>query len=90
MPVCPDLLGELAAQSMPHIAQAFVVFGELAGGALERRLYIARKHVKGAAAAECFSLEELYVASFSSRMTVYKGMFVAPQLEENCRMPLDN
>ncbi len=31
--------------------------------------------------AEGFTLEELYVSSFSSRTIVYKGMFVAPQFE---------
>ena len=81
VPVNPDLLGELAEGSMPRIAQAFASFGELSGDALERRLYVARRCVENAAEAAGFSLEELYVASFSARTIVYKGMFVAPQFE---------
>jgi glutamate synthase domain-containing protein 2/glutamate synthase domain-containing protein 1/glutamate synthase domain-containing protein 3 len=81
VPVEPDLLGDLARESMPHIAQAFVSFGDLSGDALERRLYIARKRVENAAAATGMALGDLYVASLSSRTLVYKGMFVAPQFE---------
>ncbi len=81
VPVNPELLGELAERSMPHICQAFVSFGDLSGDALERRLYITRKCVEAASAAEGFTMEELYVSSFSSRTLVYKGMFVAPQFE---------
>jgi glutamate synthase domain-containing protein 2/glutamate synthase domain-containing protein 1/glutamate synthase domain-containing protein 3 len=81
VPVNPELLGELAAGSMPHIAQAFVSFADLSGDALERRLYLARKRIESAASADGFSMEELYVNSCSCRTLVYKGMFVAPQLE---------
>ncbi len=81
VPVNPESLGELALASMPHIAQAFLSFGELSGEALERRLYVTRKVIESMAAAEGLSMEELYVNSLSSRTVVYKGMFVAPQFE---------
>jgi glutamate synthase (NADPH) large chain len=81
VPVNPELLGELAADSMPHVSQAFTSFPGLVDAALERRLYMARKRVESAALADGFSMEELYVNSFSCRTIVYKGMFVAPQLE---------
>jgi glutamate synthase (NADPH/NADH) large chain len=81
VPVDPELLGDLALDSMPHISQLFSVFGDLAGDDLERKLYITRKVMESTAMGQGFSLEELYVSSFSSRTIVYKGLFVAPQLE---------
>ena len=81
VPANPELLGELALASMPHISQAFAAFGELSGEALERKLYVTRKVIESMAAAESFTMEELYVNSFSGRTIVYKGMFVAPQFE---------
>jgi glutamate synthase domain-containing protein 2/glutamate synthase domain-containing protein 1/glutamate synthase domain-containing protein 3 len=79
VPANPELLGEMALVSMPHITQAFVSFPELSGEALERKLYVTRKVIESMAAADGFSMEELYLNSFSSRTIVYKGMFVAPQ-----------
>ncbi len=81
VPVRPECLGELALDSMPHVAQAFVSFGGPTGAALERELYIARKSIQREAAAAGFPLDELYPVSLSSSTIVYKGMFVAPQLE---------
>jgi glutamate synthase domain-containing protein 2/glutamate synthase domain-containing protein 1/glutamate synthase domain-containing protein 3 len=81
VPVNPELLGELAEQSMPWIGQVFISFGALGREALERKLYVTRKVIEAAASTDGFSLEELYVSSLSSRTIVYKGMFVAPQFE---------
>jgi glutamate synthase (NADPH) large chain len=81
VPTDPTCLGELALGSMPHPAQVFLAFPGLAGDALERRLYVTRKVAERAAAAAGFALEELYLCSLSSRTIVYKGMFVAFQLE---------
>jgi glutamate synthase (NADPH) large chain len=81
VPVNPELLGELAESSMPHISQAFATFGVLTGDGLERKLYVARKCMERTAFAAGLSIEEFYVNSFSSRTIVYKGMFVAPQFE---------
>jgi len=79
-PVHPDCLGELARDCMPSINQVFLTSSAgLIADALERKLYIVRKCIERLAAAEAFSLEDLYCASFSSRTIVYKGMFVAPQ-----------
>jgi glutamate synthase domain-containing protein 2/glutamate synthase domain-containing protein 1/glutamate synthase domain-containing protein 3 len=82
VPVRPSCLGELAAGSMPHVSQVFVTYPGLSGEKLELELYIARKSIEREAAAAGFPLDEIYPASFSSRTIVYKGMFVAPQLEE--------
>ena len=80
VPVNPDCLGSLARQCMPGILQVFLTFKEgVTEDALERKLYIIRKYIDRAALKDGFSPEDLYCASFSSRMIVYKGMFVAPQ-----------
>jgi len=61
VPVNPDLLGEMAESTRPHISQLFAAFGALTGDALERRLYLARKSIESAAFADGFSMEEVYV-----------------------------
>src|SRR5208283_2636089 len=66
VPANPELLGELAIASMPHISQAFVSFEQLSGEALERKLYVTRKVIESMAVADGLSMEELYVNSFSS------------------------
>ena len=58
-----------------------MTFGDLTGDALERKLYITRKVIESSTLAAGFSLEDVYVSSFSSRVVVYKGLFVAPQFE---------
>jgi glutamate synthase (NADPH/NADH) large chain len=81
VPVDPDSLGELAAASMPHICQVFVAYEGASGGALERKLYMARKCMEREAVAAGLSIDEFYIPSFSSATVNYKGMFVAPQFE---------
>ncbi len=75
VPVEADVLSEKARGCMPQIAQAFVEKpAEVPEGlAFERKLYIARRIFEE-------SNEESFVASFSSRTIVYKGMFLVGQL----------
>jgi glutamate synthase (NADPH/NADH) large chain len=82
VPTVSGCLGELAAGSMPHVLQVFISFEGLSGEGLERRLYVTRKCIERAAGERGFGTEELYPASFSCRTVVYKGMFVASQLED--------
>jgi len=81
VPVEPDCLGDTARASMPFVSQVFVTHSTLEGPELERKLYVGRKRIEAAALEAGFALDELYVTSFSSRTIVYKGMFVAPQLD---------
>ncbi|MFP4014505.1 MAG: glutamate synthase large subunit [Chitinispirillaceae bacterium] len=81
VPIRPDCLGELARGCMPFVAQIFISFPGLSGDDLERKLYITRKSIETAARKKRFSLEDVFIPSFSSRTIVYKGMFVAPQFE---------
>ena len=81
VPVDPSCLGEKAEASRPDVKQAFIRSGKLSGKDLERKLYVIRKEIDNRAAEAHFSVEDIYTASMSSRTIVYKGMFVAPQLE---------
>jgi len=81
VPVNPDALGEQARTTMPNIQQILVGLpSTLEDDETERRLYLIRKSVEKAANAE--EIDDLYIASFSSRTVVYKGLFVAPQMGE--------
>lgn len=81
VPVDPSCLGEKAEASRPDVKQAFITCGKLEGKELERKLYVIRKVIDSKASDAHFSIEDIYTASISSRTIVYKGMFVAPQLE---------
>ena len=81
VPVGADCLGELARTGMPFIGQVFVSMAGESGDGLERRLYVLRKCIEREASSAGLTDEEFYVPSFSARTVIYKGMFVAPQLE---------
>ncbi|MBN2354323.1 MAG: glutamate synthase large subunit [Spirochaetales bacterium] len=81
VPVDPSCLGAMALASRPDVVQAFIELPGLAGSELERRLYVLRRVVENRAQAAGFGIESFYVSSLSSRTVVYKGLFVAPQLE---------
>ncbi|MCR4797119.1 MAG: glutamate synthase large subunit [Lachnospiraceae bacterium] len=76
VPVKPAILGKMARDCMPNILQGFVRRPKdvKAGWDFERRLYVARRVF------EQTCDEHTYVASFSSRTIVYKGMFLVNQL----------
>jgi glutamate synthase (NADPH) large chain len=82
VPYVSDSLGPKALSTMPFVYQAFVSSSGLTGENLERKLYIIRRSIEKRTAAAGFSIDEFYISSFSCRTVVYKGMFVAPQLEE--------
>ncbi|MBR0141729.1 MAG: glutamate synthase subunit alpha, partial [Ruminococcus sp.] len=77
VPVCPEILGKKALESMPCIMQAFVKRPESCskGMDFDRKLFIARREFEQ-------SNEETYVCSLSSRTIVYKGMFLVGQLRQ--------
>ncbi|MBN1647730.1 MAG: glutamate synthase large subunit [Spirochaetales bacterium] len=80
VPVDPSCLGEIALESRPYIMQVFISCDGLEGDALENKLMTIRRCIEKKAE-KTWSLEEFYVSSLSCRTIVYKGMFVAPQLE---------
>ncbi len=75
VPVCPEVLGRTARDAMPCIQQCFVRRPEHVREGLDfdRLLYIIRRE---------FEQSDIgtYIASFSSRTVVYKGMFLVDQL----------
>ncbi|WP_395613162.1 glutamate synthase large subunit [Allosphingosinicella sp.] len=87
VPVDPALLGVAAQAAMPGIAQAVVARGANAADqdAFERKLLAIRKQVLNPLDVEAKrrslpGLPDFYIASFSSRTLVYKGMLLAHQV----------
>ena len=79
VPTNPSVLGKRALDCMPCIYQALVTRPAAveAGITFDRLLYLVRREFE-----QSTSPEECYVASFSSRTVVYKGMFLVQQLRK--------
>ena len=77
VPVHPEILGDLARNSMPCIMQCFIEKPESLEKGIEfdRRLYVVRREFEQ-------SSEDTYICSLSSRTIVYKGMFLVMQLRK--------
>lgn len=75
VPVCPEVLGTRAKESMPNIMQGFVERPEAAKEDIDfdRSLYFVRKLFEK-------NNDDTYVCSCSCRTIVYKGMFLVGQL----------
>ena len=75
VPTHPEILGRTALDCMPYICQCFVARPEGCARGLDfdRKLYVARRVFEQ-------SNVNTYIASFSSRTIVYKGMFLVGQL----------
>ncbi|BCZ45254.1 glutamate synthase subunit alpha [Clostridium gelidum] len=81
----PSILGKASLEAMPSIVQAFVKRpnGTKSGKEFERKLYIVRRNIeKRAGWISKFLNETFYIASFSSKTIVYKGMLLSTQLRE--------
>ncbi len=77
VPINPERCGSAARAVMPRIRQLFVAAAGAEAhdpDAFERKLYVIRRQAARAAGAA------LYLASFSSRTVVYKGMLTSLQL----------
>ena len=75
VPINADVLGKKARDCMPVIMQCFIARPENVAKGLDfdRRLYVLRRQAE-------HSQFATYIASFSSRTIVYKGMFLVGQL----------
>ena len=81
MPLDLSALGTKALETMPEIQQVLVGRPEqLTDDAFERRLYLICKELEHRITAA--GLDAFYIASFSHRTIVYKGLLVAPQLSQ--------
>ncbi|HEX6879699.1 MAG TPA: glutamate synthase large subunit [Terriglobales bacterium] len=81
-PVDGDAIGREARVSQPYIQQVFVgAAAEMAQDVFERRLYLARKRVEAEVArSDIESKGMFYIPSLSSKVIVYKGLLLAPQI----------
>ncbi len=78
VPICREVLGELALDSVPVIRQALISVPKPADwttDALEHRLYLARKAFER-------QTTDTYICSLSSRTIVYKAMCAGKSLHE--------
>ena len=85
VPTNPSILGKASLEAMPYIMQAFVKrpSGTKKGKDFERKLYVVRRSIeKRAGWISKFLNETFYIASFSSKTIVYKGMLLSTQLRE--------
>ncbi|MBX7243922.1 MAG: glutamate synthase subunit alpha, partial [Candidatus Sumerlaeaceae bacterium] len=83
VPVVPSAVGKVAREAMPTFRQVFVKHrGDLTDqDAFERRIYLVRKAVHQLISEERVPNQlSYYVASFSSRTVIYKGMLIADQI----------
>ncbi|ACN16315.1 GltB2 [Desulforapulum autotrophicum HRM2] len=78
LPINPEVLGDLAKKTLPSIYQV-IINAPFGWGSmdLERRLYMVRRRIEKQMAHD----EEFYIASFSNRVVVYKGLCRPKDLE---------
>ena len=76
VPVDENELGSKALATAPRIEQLLVTSGRVSTSEFETTLYRVRCEVEQ----QTSEIEGFYVASFSSRTVVYKGLFVGSQL----------
>ena len=86
VPVNTAVIGEKANATRPEIEQimlappADLIADDADGSKLERALFLIRKRVEKAVAAA--GVAHFYVCSFSARSLVYKGMFLAENIDD--------
>ena len=74
-------LGDFAKSAMPVFRQFFVERSSVDAEAFERKLYVVRNSVeKEVGGWKNVDASQFYVASFSSRILVYKGMLTGTQM----------
>lgn len=82
VPSNDKVMGDKAAATAPLIEQIFVIRPDaklLNDDAFERTLFLCRKQIENRLIRD--KVHEFYIASLSSRVIIYKGMFTATQLE---------
>lgn len=80
-PINPNVIGQKANDTRPEIEQ--VLFYDAKGrsdGDLERALYICRRRIERRAREA--AIPSFYVCSLSQRNLIYKGMFLAEDIDE--------
>ncbi len=80
VPTNGAILGDKARRDEPLVMQAFVKGKGLEGVELDRKLYVARKQIMRRAAGLLGPDDRFYIASFSCRTIIYKGMLMGGQV----------
>jgi len=78
VPIDTSAVGEAAYKVMPKIFHLLIDTKNVEKNKIEIELYLLRKKIEK----DLQLQDKVYVASFSSKIIVYKGMFVAPQLDK--------
>src|SRR5512140_994358 len=83
-PVHGDAIGRTARASQPYIEQVFIRgAANMTQDQLERRLYVVRRRAEAEVLETDLSEKHFfYVPSMSSRLIVYKGLLLAPQIPD--------
>ncbi len=83
-PVDPDPIGWLARASQPYIEQVFIRGPHpMTQDELERKLYVVMKRAENEIkASDIREKETFYICSMSTRTIVYKGLLLAPQIQQ--------
>lgn len=84
LPIDPEgaNIGDAARSAMPAMEMLFIGGNGLTGKALERKLYLIRKHVTHLLRGDdpLQQRQSFYVCSLSARIIIYKGMLTPEQL----------
>ena len=81
VPVNTSVCGEKANATRPEIEQIIVANARgVSDDEFERDLYVMRRRIEKKVLAE--NIVEYYICAFSCRSIIYKGMFLAEQLDE--------
>ncbi|MGM0432074.1 MAG: glutamate synthase large subunit [Spirochaetota bacterium] len=81
VPVDSSLLGSVAASNEPRSVQFFIAAEDDQDiSALQRRLFVLRRHIEQAVEQIDSDVSQFYVCSLSCSMVVYKGLLTGDQL----------
>jgi glutamate synthase domain-containing protein 2/glutamate synthase domain-containing protein 1/glutamate synthase domain-containing protein 3 len=83
-PVGADAIGRIARASQPYIEQIFIRRAEgMTREEFDRKLYVVRKRAEAELyASDIKEKDFFYIPSLSSRVIIYKGLLLAPQIEQ--------
>ena len=83
-PLHVDSIGRQARATQPYIEQVFIRAGEgMTQDQFERKLYVVRRRAETEIAeSDMHEKSFFYVPSLSSRTIIYKGLLLAPQIED--------
>ncbi|MBN1291068.1 MAG: glutamate synthase large subunit [Candidatus Latescibacteria bacterium] len=82
VPVHSDCISARARKTQPIIRQLFISRNNIPGNAFELKLYVIRRRIENEALKQHCDMNKFFIASFSSKTIVYKGMMSGRLLPE--------